>query len=158
MLSNVQDYAYFQTPYFCPPQKLVEALKQAAGRGIDVRILLPRKTDHPTLTAANQSFYRELQEAGVKVYEYLPRFNHSKTVVCDDCLTWIGSTNLDCRSLQINYEVAARIEDPDLARKQKATFLSLLEDAHEVTLPEVLAWPATKRALIRLPRLIRRQL
>lgn len=95
---------------------------------------------------------------GVRIYEYLPRFNHSKTAVCDDRLSWIGSVNLDCRSLQINYEVAARIEDPDLARQQKATFLSLLEDAHEVTLPEVLAWPATKRALIRLPRLIRRQL
>ena len=95
---------------------------------------------------------------GVRIYEYQPRFNHSKTAVCDDRLSWIGSVNLDCRSLQINYEVAARIEDPDLARQQKATFLSLLEDAHEVTLPEVLAWPATKRALIRLPRLIRRQL
>ena len=158
MLAGAQDYVYLQTPYFCPPQKLVEALKQAAGRGIDVRLLVPRKTDHLTLTAANRSFFSELLQAGVKVYEYQPRFDHSKTVVCDDCLTWIGSTNLDCRSLQINYEVAARIEDPDLARQQKATFLSLLEDAHEVTLPEVLAWPATKRALIRLPRLIRRQL
>lgn len=158
MLAGAQDYVYLQTPYFCPPQKLVEALKQAAGRGIDVRLLVPRKTDHLTLTAANRSFFSELLQAGVKVYEYLPRFNHSKTAVCDDCLSWIGSVNLDCRSLQINYEVAARIEDPDLARQQKATFLSLLEDAHEVTLPEVLAWPATKRALIRLPRLIRRQL
>ncbi len=55
---------------------------------------------------------------GVRIYEYQPRFDHSKTVVCDDRLSWIGSVNLDCRSLQINYEVAARIEDPDLTRHQ----------------------------------------
>lgn len=55
---------------------------------------------------------------GVRIYEYQPRFNHSKTAVCDDRLSWIGSVNLDCRSLQINYEVAARIEDPDLTRHQ----------------------------------------
>ncbi|MBR0223916.1 MAG: hypothetical protein IJL93_06550 [Bacteroidales bacterium] len=158
MLSNAQDYVYFQTPYFCPPQKLVEALKQAAGRGIDVRLLIPRKTDHLTLTAANRSFYRELLDAGVRIYEYQPRFDHSKTVVSDDHLTWIGSVNLDCRSLQINYEVAARVEGPALARQQKSTFLSLLDDAHEITLEEVLAWPAAKRLLHRLPRLIRRQL
>ena len=95
---------------------------------------------------------------GVRIYEYQPRFNHSKTAVCDDRLSWIGSVNLDCRSLQINYEVAARIEDPDLARQQKATFLSLLDDAHEVTLTEVQEWSAPKRLLIRLPRLIRHQL
>lgn len=111
-----------------------------------------------TLTAANRSFFSELLQAGVKVYEYLPRFNHSKTAVCDNRLSWIGSVNLDCRSLQINYEVAARIEDPALACQQKVTFLSLLEDAHEVTLTEVQEWSAPKRLLIRLPRLIRRQL
>ncbi|MBR1538584.1 MAG: hypothetical protein IJ636_03660 [Bacteroidales bacterium] len=157
-LEEARDYLYLQTPYLCPPDTLVGAMKAAASRGIDVRILVPKKTDHPSLTAVNRSFFGELIRSGVRVYEYLPRFNHSKVLVADDLHFWVGSVNLDNRSLFLNYEVCAFITDRETAAAQREAFFGLLQESHEVTREEVEAWSPGQRFIYSVPLLIKRQL
>ena len=158
VLDDAHDYVWIQTPYLCPPDTLLTAMKVAAVRGVDVRLLVPSITDISLLTTANRNFFPELIAAGVRIYEYLPRFNHSKTLVCDDRQYWVGSVNLDNRSMLINSEAAAFITDEAVARQQKGVFLSLLEDAHEVSEEEVAAWSKWHRFMQRLPLIFKRQL
>ena len=158
LLEDARYYVYLQTPYFCPPDDLMDALKKAAARGVDVRLVVPKKTDHPTTTAINRSFFQELLEGGIRVYEYLPRFNHSKVAVADDRYFWVGSVNLDYRSFLLDYEICACITDPETAIAQKAVYLDLLEESEEVTQKEVAAWSPWRRFLYGIPRLIKRQL
>lgn len=158
LLNRAEHYAYFQSPYFIPPDTLVAAMRSAVARGVDVRLLVPKKTDHITATAANQSYFPVLLEAGVRVYEYLPRFNHSKVVVTDDSECWIGSVNLDNRSFFIDYEIAACIRDEAIARGQKATFLEILNDSHEVSSEDISNWTPLQRASHHLPRILLKQL
>ena len=156
LLDEARDYIWFQTPYFCPPDTLIAAMKAAVDRGVDVRLMVPNETDFRILTTTNQSFYAKMLEAGVRVYVYLPRFDHSKTVVCDDATYWVGSVNLDNLSLCVNYEIAACIHDEAVARRQKDVFLSLLDDAKEMTREEVESWSGWHRFTRRLPLLIKR--
>lgn len=158
LLDRAEHYAYFQTPYFIPPDTLLNAMRSAVERGVDVRLLVPRKTDHITATAANQSFFPALLEAGVRVYEYLPRFNHSKVVVSDDRECWVGSVNLDNRSFFIDYEIAACIRDEAVALGQKATFLEILEESHQVTPEDISGWTPLQRISHHLPRILLKQL
>jgi len=158
ILENAQEYVYLQTPYLSPPDTLLAALKATAERGVDVRLLIPAKTDHPVMTALNRSFFPTLLEAGIHVYEYLPCFNHGKVLVTDDSQCWIGSVNLDCRSFLINYEVLACISDKETAVSQKHYFFSLLQESREVTLEETEAWSPWRRFIDRIPRLLKGQL
>ena len=158
LLDQAKHYVYLQTPYFCPPDTLVSALRAAAERGVDVRLLVPEKTDHPTMTLTNQRFYPKLLEAGVRVYEYLPRFNHSKVAVSDDIQCWVGSVNLDNRSFFLDYEVCAFITGQEAAVSQKEEFLGLLEASREVTAKEVAAWSPGRRFLQWIPRLIEKEI
>ena len=132
-LQAAQSYAYLETPYFCPPDTLVSALKTAASRGVDVRIIVPEKTDHGFMDIANQSFFSELLDAGIRIYQYLPHFDHSKVFLCDDTQCWIGSVNFDYRSLYFNYEVCACIHDPETTIVEKTGFLDLLKECREVS-------------------------
>ena len=104
MLDHCQDYLYIQTPYFTPPKELREAMRRAVERGLDLRIIIPEKTDMHIVDPANRSYYRECLEAGVRVYQTRGRFNHTKSFVADDYLSGVGSANLDGRSLKHNYE------------------------------------------------------
>ena len=156
-LQEAQAYAYLETPYFCPPDTLVSALKAAAGRGVDVRIIVPEKTDHSFMDIANQSFYPELLEAGIRIYEYLPRFDHSKVFLCD-AQCWIGSVNFDNRSLYLDYEVCACIRDAETVLAQKACFLDLLEECREVSAAEAIRRSKDNRFRERLVRLLESQL
>ena len=157
-LREAREYIYFQTPYFCPPDTLVTAMKEAAARGVDVRLLVPHRTDLFYMDAANRSFYPELLSAGVRIFEYLPCFVHSKTFTCDDRIYWIGSVNLDNRSLCRAYEVGACFRDAATAVDQKRWFLGLLHDSHEISLQETDSWSKGRRLLQRIPLLLKNQL
>ena len=145
LFEEAKDYIYLQTPYLCPPDTLVKAMKAAADRGVDVRILIPQKADLSFMTTANKSFYNEMLEAGVRVFEYIPSFVHSKVFSCDDRLCWIGSVNFDNRSFYLLYEIGALIHDAETAAAEKRWFLTLIEDSHEVTLEETAAWSKPHR-------------
>ena len=142
ILQNVKDYIYLENPYFGPPEPVINALKSAALRGVDVRLILPSKVDTPLIGPVNRSFYAECMEAGIRLYQWKGEFIHCKTVVCDDYLTLTGASNLDVRSLQINHEVNAYIYGRDMALASKEVFLRDLEQCQELNLQQ---WKATRK-------------
>lgn len=123
VLENARDYVYIHTPYFIPPEPFLHALKSAALRGVDVRVMLPKDVDTPFIGPANQALYRECLAAGVRIYERSGAFIHSKTLVSDDGLCIIGASNLDMRSFDINSEIDAFIYDREAALFCKQLFL-----------------------------------
>ena len=106
------------TPYLCPDERIFAALCDAAARGVDVKILVPAVPDKKSAYAITLDCTARLVRRGVKVYAYTPGFMHAKAVICDGGC-FLGSYNLDCRSLWLNYECGARFKDgitDDVAR------------------------------------------
>lgn len=106
-ISRATQRIWLTTPYFVPTDPLISALSNAAQRGVDVRLLLPKKTDNLLVDAASRTWWTPLLGRGLKLYEYQPRMVHAKTAVIDDWLAIVGSANLDYRSLRLNFEVGA---------------------------------------------------
>jgi len=94
---------WLATPYFIPDSSILNALRMADLRGVEVRILIPPGRYEPGMRLAALSFLAELRDTGIKLYEY-PGYNHSKVMLVDDWLSWVGSSNLDSRSLRLNFE------------------------------------------------------
>lgn len=103
------------TPYFVPDEPLAEALCLAARRGIDIRIILPRHSNHRLADLARESYLTQLQESGATVLLYSERMLHAKAVLVDDRIAMVGSANMDMRSLLLNYELALCIYDSPIA-------------------------------------------
>ena len=97
---------WITTPYFVPDDAISQALTTAAYRRVDVRLLIPKCSDSKLVDLAARSYVPELLDAGVRVFEYLPRFIHAKTIVVDEEVALVGSANLDNRSFRLNFEVA----------------------------------------------------
>ena len=158
ILANARKYVYLCTPYFVPPDCLLLAIKEAASRGVDVRLMLPQNVDTPFLKSANRGYYTECLEAGVRIFERGGTFIHSKTLVSDDALTVIGTSNLDERSFRLNYEVDTIIYDSQTAVHMREAFEADQAEAKEWPL---LVWKNSRkwpqRALSALLRLFRRQ-
>ena len=133
-IAAARQYVYIQTPYFLPTEAMLSVIKTTALSGVDVRLLLPAVNDAPTTYAASCSYVREIMEAGVKVYFYQKAFIHAKNIIVDDEFTSIGSTNVDSRSFEQNFEVNAFIYNTETALKMKSYFLDLLKDAPRLTL------------------------
>lgn len=121
--------AWLTTPYFVPGEPALMALTSAALRGVDVRLLVPRRSDSLVVSAAARSYFDELQAAGVKVWEYEARMLHSKTLVVDDDCAMIGTANFDNRSFRLNFEVMAVVYGPALASPLGAQFETDLHNA-----------------------------
>ena len=135
-VQHTSRYLYIQTPYFVPPEPLLQALKSTALKGADVRIMVPAKADLFFMGPANRAYFQECLEAGIKIYEKTGRFIHSKTIVSDDYLSIIGSANMDNRSLELSYEVNAYIYNENMARMNRDIFLKDQEECRQVTLEE----------------------
>ena len=115
---------WLTTPYFVPTEAAMYALTSAALRGVDVRLLVPENSDSAFVTAAARSYFDDLIQTGIKVYEYHARMLHSKTMVVDHSLAFIGTANFDNRSFRLNYEVCAISYGPVLNGKLDAQFLT----------------------------------
>ena len=118
-----KQYIYIETPYFLPTDAVFFALKTAAASGVDVRVLVPRKTDGWYVEWGSRSYLREAQTAGVNILFYDAAFLHSKFLVCDDSICTCGSTNIDFRSFENNFEANAFIYDEETALNLKNIFL-----------------------------------
>ena len=119
---RAQRRVWLATAYFVPSRKVRRALKQAARRGMDVRLLLPGPhTDHPAIRHAGRRFYTGLLRAGIRIFEYQPRFLHAKTVLCDDWVS-IGSSNLDRWNLRWNLEANQEVEHAAFGEVVKIMF------------------------------------
>lgn len=127
---RAQKRLWIATAYFAPSRKLRRTLEDADRRGVDVRLLLPgAHTDHPAVRHAGRRFYSDLLRAGVRIFEYQPRFLHAKTVLCDDWVS-IGSSNLDRWNLHWNLEANQEMNDAVLAEAARSMFE---EDFHHST-------------------------
>ena len=122
ILNHAQSYVWFQSPYIAPPPSLISAMRNAAQRGVDVRVMVPEHCDTAIMRPINKSYYAELTEAGVQLYVRSGEFMHSKTLVCDDYLSCVGSANLDYRSFGIDYEINTFFYDRAVALQQKQIF------------------------------------
>ena len=133
---HAQHRVWLATAYFVPSRKVRRSLKQAARRGVDVRLLLPGPyTDHPAIRHAGRRFYTGLLRAGVRIFEYQPRFLHAKTILCDDWVS-IGSSNLDRWNLRWNLEANQEVEHAAFGESVKIMFdedfLNSIECLYEV--------------------------
>ncbi len=153
IVSNAKRYIYIQTPYYVPPDSLMQALKAAALSGIDVRVMLPSKADLFFMDPAIHSYYEESLSAGIRIYQYKAAFLHAKTLVVDDYLSVIGSTNMDLRSLEINFEINTYIYDEKIGKHNYDIFMKDLESCEEIILEEWLKRPWWKKMVQSVMRL-----
>lgn len=140
-------YIYIETPYFLPTESVFFALKTAAATGIDVRIIVPFKNDSWFVEWAGRSYLREAVEAGIKVSLYQDGFLHSKLMVCDDSITTCGSTNIDFRSFENNFEANLFFYSEETALRMKHVFT---EDEQHTVLLKSLRERMKPRFIVRL--------
>jgi cardiolipin synthase A/B len=133
-ISQAREQVYIASPYFLPPGDIITALITAALRGVDVRIILPHRSDSLYSDLATESYMGELLESGIRMYRYTKGFIHSKTVVVDRQIVSIGSANMDFCSLETNFEINAIIYDRKLATEMITVFHSDLENCKAISL------------------------
>ena len=118
--------------YFLPPRRLRRALTRVAQRGARVQLILAGKSDVPLALLAARSLYRRLLGAGVEIYEYQPQILHAKLIIVDG-VVYTGSSNLDVRSLQINYELMIRLADAGVTGRSREIFDDIMKHCRRVT-------------------------
>ena len=155
VLLQAHRYVYMESPYFLPTEPVLFAMRTAALSGVDVRLIVPRHGDAKLVELASRSYLMEVIEAGVKVYLYEPGFNHSKILVSDDNLSSCGSTNIDFRSFENNFEANAFFFNEGMALRLKKVFLT---DQAQSTLVDDVSYfikrPFLQRLLESLVRLL----
>ncbi len=140
----------FATPYFLPTRKVRRALMRAARRGIEVRLLLTgQRTDHPAVRYAGHRYYPRLLRAGVRIFEYEPRFLHAKMVLVDDWVS-IGSCNFDHWNLRWNLEANLEAFHPSLCQAVAQCFEQDFAQSKEITLVDFQNRPLPLRLYQRL--------
>ncbi len=132
-ITTARQRVWISTPYFVPDESLQAALSGAAMRGVDVRVLLPAKSDQPLVDAAARSYFPELLAAGVRIHAYGPPALHAKTMLVDSDAALVGSANVDNRSLRLNFEVLAICYGDEPVQRLQAMFEADLRHAREVT-------------------------
>ena len=125
---------WIASAYFTPSPSEVEALNGAARDGVDVRLLLPSRNDHPWVTLLTRRYYRRLLTNGVRIWEWQGEMMHAKTSVIDGRWVRVGSTDFNPLGVSVNFELDAVIEDPQLGEEAEQMFLSDLEQSSEVKL------------------------
>ena len=135
-ITSSKKNVYIASPYFIPNDEISFALKAAALRGIDVRILIPKKSDTFVSHLSSTSYIKEMLKAGVKIYRYEKGFCHSKILMSDGVLSSIGSANLDYRSLETNFEVNAIFYDEKVTAELTKQYLNDLNDSEHLQLGE----------------------
>lgn len=136
IINQARHTLYINTPYLIVDDNLVSALSLAAKSGVDVRIVTPARWDKRLVHITTRSYYRQLIEAGVKVYEYSQGFMHAKTFVADGKVATVGTINLDFRSLYLHFECGVWMHSSSAVRQVEEDFLATLPSCHEVTLEE----------------------
>lgn len=135
VLFEARRYVYMESPYFLPKEPVMFALRTAALTGVDVRLMIPKRGDSRIVEWASTSYVMETIGAGVKVYLYKDGFNHSKLLVSDDCISTCGSTNIDARSFEHNFESNIFFYDEAMALRMKKVFLDDMQ--HCVLIDEI---------------------
>jgi cardiolipin synthase len=144
-IRNAENEIRITVAYFVPDDQLIDALKEAARRGVKVELVLPKKTDGWVVLYAGRSFYEDLLSSGIRIYERKDRLLHSKYAVIDGVWATVGSSNMDWRSLLHNLELNAVIIGPDFGKRVNALFDKDLASSDEITLEQWRRRPITER-------------
>ena len=132
LVAAAKQRLWISTGYFVPGETMQTALQVAAALGIDVRLLISSKSQHPHLVSAGRSFYDALLRQGVRIFEYSKGIDHSKCMVIDGDWSTVGSSNLDERSLRLNFELSVLIHDADTNRALSKIFENTIAEAKEI--------------------------
>lgn len=135
-ITEAKKSIHITSAYFVPDQQIVDALSEAAKRGVDVKLVLPGVSDHSLIRYAGQGFYDQLLQAGVKIFELQIAVLHAKTAVIDGAWSTIGSANIDRRSFLHNYELNVVVLDPAFGQAMESAFNEDLRDSKQVTLEQ----------------------
>lgn len=154
MINSAKDYIYIQTPYFIPDASVLDALKIAVLSGVDVRLMIPNKPDHPFVYWATYSNVGEMLKTGAKVYIYENGFIHAKTLIADGKIATVGTANIDVRSFRLNFEVNAFLYDDAVVEKLVDIFKKDVELSRELTYKEYLERPLFIRFKESISRLL----
>lgn len=153
-ISSATKCIYIQTPYFLPTDALQQALEAAALSKIDVRIMIPRKSDSRMLRYASFSFVTQCLKAGIKVYLYNPGMLHAKAMIIDDNLVTAGSTNFDFRSFENNFECNLLIYDKEVNQKMRDIFFNDMAQCTKLTYTTWHQRPRLQRSMESIVRLV----
>ena len=147
ILNRAQRYVHIMTPYLILDSEMLTALTFAAKRGVEVMILLPHIPDKKYAFALAKTHYRELLEAGVRIFEYTPGFVHAKVFVSDDCKGIVGTINLDWRSLYLHFECAAYLRDMPAILDMERDFQETVAQSQEVRIEDLKDIPLSYRVM-----------
>ncbi|MCK4608049.1 MAG: hypothetical protein KAT71_01095, partial [Gammaproteobacteria bacterium] len=136
-IATAKEYLLIMTPYFMPDQPIMKALSTASARGVDIRIILPKRNNHWYVQFASRSLYPFLLQNNIRVFEKHGVFSHTKAMVADDNWGQMGSSNWDVRSLRLNYELDFIVEDEGFIFDLKQQFLNELTESEEILLEQV---------------------
>ncbi len=145
---------YIVTPYFIPMETILNAIKQVAQAGLDVRLMVPEKGDSVIVNSAAYSYYEGLLENKVRIFFYQKGFIHSKTMIVDNDFSSVGTANMDVRSQELNFEVNTLIFDQETNQKLETVFLEDMKDCRELSLDEWRKRPKHKVFFEHLARLL----
>ena len=133
LIHSARNHVYIQTPYFIPDASILDALKIASRSGVDVRIMIPCKPDHPFVYWATYSYIGEMVAAGAKCYVYNNGFLHAKTLSIDGMVACVGTANMDIRSFGLNFEVNATIYSERTVQRLERAFENDMTMSTQVT-------------------------
>ncbi|MEG1838867.1 MAG: cardiolipin synthase [Bacteroidaceae bacterium] len=153
-IMNARKYFFIQTPYFLPTETILSALQTAALAGVDIRIMMPQKADNRIIQLGSCSYLKDILKAGVKVYFYQTGFLHSKLMVSDDMLSTVGSTNMDFRSFEHNFEVNAFMYDKQTALRMKEIFFRDQKECVQVMMKHWESRSLRRKALESIVRIL----
>ena len=153
LINAAQDHIWIQTPYLIPDDSVLDALRIAIHSGVDVRIMVPCKPDHPFVYRATQYYAHQLANEGATIYFYQNGFLHAKTMVVDGKMASVGSANVDFRSFKLNFEINAFIYDHRITDQLEQIFVNDIRNCKVMT-PEMFAaqpvWLRFKQTFSRL--------
>ncbi|MEH2040837.1 cardiolipin synthase [Nostoc sp.] len=154
LINQAQTHLWIASPYFVPDEATLSALKLAAMRGVDVRILLPNRPDHLFVYLCSFSYYTEMEKIGIKLYRYKNGFMHQKIIVIDENLAGVGTVNLDNRSFSLNFEVMGFVTECGFVQSVKKMLEDDLAVCVAVDLNEYDKKPFWFKLAVRVSRLL----
>lgn len=149
LIHSANERLWVTSPYFVPDQGVQDALRLAAMRGVDVRVMIPERPDHLLVFLSAFSFLPDMLRTGVKIYRYLPGFLHQKTMLIDNSAATVGTINLDNRSFRLNFEITAFIPSPEFAARVRLMLEEDFTQCRRVSLDEIQQRPLWKKVISR---------
>ena len=154
IINNAKEYVYIMTPYLILDDEMLSSLTYASLRGVDVKIFMPSIPDKKYVYYLGRSFYEELIEAGIEIYEYIPGFNHSKMFISDDIKAVVGTINLDYRSLYLHFECGCFIYNNKVIKDIKKDFTATMKYSNKIVREDIKKYNIVKRIIGRLLRFL----